>query len=184
MAVLQVRAEWTGLGTTPHVNVFNFSDAATSPQEAADAVAAFFVPIMVRVANDYTVLVDPVVRTLDAATGVLEGIDGVTTAVDVGESSAAPLPDAVQGLVQWRTGIFTAGREVRGRTFIPGLTASDLLDGNPAVATLAALQAGADAMISAGGGDFCVWSRTGGALAPVSTGAPWGEFAVLRSRRD
>lgn len=181
--VLQVRVGWSGLGVLDSVSVLNFLDSAASAQACVDAVEAGFSIFMAEISNDYTMLIEPVVRDINTATGQLQGLEGVTTSAIVGGNAAAPLAQATQALIQWRTGTFVNGREVRGRSFIPGSTATWISDGEPDAGALTLLAAGGEEVITESGGTMAVWSRSSGTAHAVTSVSAWPEFAVLRSRR-
>jgi hypothetical protein len=99
-------------------------------------------------------------------------------------STTEKLPDATQIVIQWRTGVYHNGREIRGRTFIPGLADFTNDEGNVALATRTAIQSDLDTWLAAQAGLFFIWSRKNGLTAVVSDSSVWNEFGVLRSRRD
>ena len=77
--------------------------------------------------------------------------------------------------------MYVGGREVRGRTFVPGLTESANDSGRPIAATRTAIATAFNTWF--GGHD-----PQGGILGvngftPVSTTTVWTEFAFLDSRR-
>lgn len=182
--VLQVRVGWSGLGVSDSVSVLNFLDSVASAQAAVDAVESGFAIFMAEISNDYTMTVEPVVRDINTATGQLQGLEGVTTSPITGLNSAAPLAQATQALIQWRTGTFVNGREVRGRTFVPGATATWIDDGEPDSGALSLLGAGGLDVIAESGDTLAVWSRSSGTAHAVSSVSVWTDFAVLRSRRS
>jgi hypothetical protein len=127
--------------------------------------------------------VDTEVDIINPSTGQLTGALTVTSTLITGGSADNPLPNATAGLVRWRTGSFSGGRELRGRTFIPGITeASNDANGNPSSTMLSAINAGSLALIT--NSALAVWSPTYGSVAPATSTSMWTEFAVLRSRRD
>jgi len=109
----------------------------------------------------------------------------VTSTVVTGTEGTEKLPPATQGLIEWRTGFFVGGREIRGRTFIPGLSnSSSAANGVPTSTWLTLAAAASTAIIGWTSSDFVVYSPTKHQKALVTAGQPWNEWAVLRSRRD
>lgn len=161
---------------------------ATSPntaQAAADAVHAFWDSIKASINNTFTFQVEPAVESVDSTTGQPTGITQVTSTVVTGTSATAYLPSATQALVQWRTGFFLGGREIRGRTYVPGIISSAITNqGTPGPALVTALNTAASQIITWASSDFVVYSRRHHAIGLVNSGTPWTKFAVLRSRRD
>lgn len=98
-----------------------------------------------------------------------------------GALSDEMLPIASQGLISWSTGVVFNNRRVRGRTFIPGLTQDANEDGRLGIATITALNPALAPLVGSG---LVIASRRSGTFVPVVSGSIWGQFAVLRSRRD
>jgi hypothetical protein len=117
--------------------------------------------------------------------------DGGPDVVNNGNGTGEPLPPATQTLIQWHTGHFRRGRELHGRTFIPGMTEDHSTSGVPATGWHNICQAAADGIKGSG---LIIWGRpipavdghaaVNGDFASTSTAAVWSRFAVLRSRRD
>ena len=182
--MLRLRVVWSGLA--PGVSVLHFNPAADD-QAAADA-ARTHVETWLNVVNNYVsvlegMTVDTEVDVVDVGSGALTGSFNVTTTLIVGASSDNPVPNAAMGLSRWRTGVFIAGRELRGRTFIPAITEVAIdANGNLASAPKAVLEAANLALIT--NSDLAIWTPTHAAVASVSATSWWGEFAILRSRRQ
>lgn len=127
------------------------------------------------------------VENVDPVTGNVIGTFPVDPVTLANGTAGARQPIVVQGLVQARTGVYDAGREVRGRTFLPGtLDASDN-DGAPTTAYQSEVagiwntfRADAEALTV----PPVVWSPTKGLSAEVSNYTVWNQWAILRSRRD
>lgn len=161
-----------------------FSEDGGSAADALGAVVDFWA------AADDAVHVSTTIRTsgelevvsLDGTiTGTLAAGDTVTR---TGTDDSDPLPPATQALVRWRTGIFTGGREIRGRTFIPSGGEAFSVAGVPGGGRLASLAGAAGSLASDPDSGLVVWSRTHAAQAIVSSAQVAPFFAVLRSRRD
>jgi hypothetical protein len=93
---------------------------------------------------------------------------------------------ATQGLIRWRTGVFIAGRELRGRTFIPGATESRSANGRPDSTYITTAETAAQDLLdnAALGAALVVYSVTHRQVELVQSRSVWGQWAVLRSRRD
>lgn len=176
----------SGVAGTPwYVNhYFTNSDDTAGAEGATAAVLAFWDAIDGLQANEVSGVVDSVVPVLSPVTGEISGLLDGGGGVWQGDSAASLLPIASQGLIQWRTAVFVSGRELRGRTFIPGLSEDCLdADGTLASGAITGFQAAATALIGADE-SFCIWSRTHGQAAIVTSATFPDYFAVMRSRRD
>lgn len=177
--------------TTPagggRVAVMHF-DEVVPPQECVDYVEDFWTGLRMQLGAQTVARVQGSGRLKDEATGQVTGFYSATApAAVLGALTDKPLADATQGLVQWRTGVVRGGREVRGRTFIPGLTVGSLDGGNLSGGARDAIGAAASALAGPITG-FGVWSRPvegrPGLLVQASGATVWTEFAVLRRRRS
>lgn len=105
----------------------------------------------------------------------------------VGKVAGEPVADATQALIAWPTGAVRRGRFVLGRTFVPGVAADNLGNGNLAVSAQSGMQVAANAFLGAGV-QFGIWHRpvggAGGELVGASGAAVRSELAVLRRRRN
>jgi len=126
-------------------------------------------------------------KEIDDGTGTLVNIWSETTAqTGAGATAGQCVPDAAMILLRWNTSTIRGGRFVKGRTYIPGLSTANVLDGNLATATVSALNTAVSTFVSSAT-SFGVWSRpdgaTAGLICDVTTASVWSEFAVLRRRR-
>jgi len=126
-------------------------------------------------------------RELDDTTGTLTGVwSNATAQTGAGATAGQCVPDSAQVLLRWFTDAIVGGTFLRGRTYIPGLSTANILDGNLAVATVTGIQTAINNFMTATE-TFGIWHRpvggAGGAFELVSTGSVWSEFAVLRRRR-
>jgi hypothetical protein len=123
-------------------------------------------------------------EVIDPATGQVSGTLPITTMTHVGASTTEQQPRAIQALVRWFTGVYVGGREIRGRTFIPGITEGGNDAGVPASALMTNLDSAANTLASDSSAKLAVWSKARGQAVDVVSAATWNQFAVLRSRRD
>lgn len=181
--MLRVRVNWTGLNTG--FSVIHFLPAADDQASADDAAAA--VTAFLQVCDNFlrvnqSAQVDPEVLSINVASGTTLASFAVSESVVTGADANDAVPNAAMALVRWRTGVYVAGREIRGRTFIPGFTENSVdANGNISSTAQSAIEAGANLM--AAGTDLCVYSPTRGSAAQVTNATVWSEFAILRSRR-
>lgn len=122
--------------------------------------------------------------TVDLATGQPNGTwtanpTAVTTMTGSGNYAAA-----AGAMINWHTGLYVAGRELRGKTFIVPLMPA-FFDGggrlSPANAN--AIATAAAAVIAPEGG-LGAYSRKYGTYAPALSASVPAKSVVLRSRRD
>ena len=180
----RVRTEFTGMQGAPWLSTMYFNDTGGTPQQAVTAVGAFWGAVDLHIDNevDWTTLTD--VETVAADSGQVVDITSTTPVTGTGASSSEALPFATQALVRWRTGDFINGREIRGRTFIPGVTELFNDNGRPIAALVSTINTAAATLIGDANSLLDVWSRQNGLARAVVTGSAWSEFAILRSRRD
>ena len=193
--MLAVRAHWAAANTPGGLSTFYFGGDHDA-HYYRESVAFLMNAIKYYLQSTTSVVIDPIVQTITPATGAItaEETDSEAMSVTGTHTDGKVVPNASQALLQWRTGVYRAGRQVRGRTFVPGISDDLVTAGELPSATVSAFQtAQSDFLDSAG--DFGVWSRPvaadpdhdqvarAGAFTPVSGGTTWSELAVLRSRR-
>ena len=109
--------------------------------------------------------------------------DGGTTA---GTAAGDLLPPATCGLMQFHTGVYVGGREIRGRTYLPYPVVGNNDNGVPSSSYIASIEDCYDKFNGAsfGNGAQVIYSRTHARAEYVSLASGWGEWAVMRSHRD
>lgn len=186
--MLRTTTQWDGIPGSPYFTVLHFegTDAAE-----ASAVHALTVELWDAMANYRTSIMTgqvlPEVEVVDVATGNVTATFAEPTAPVAAGTSGARQPYVVQGLVQARTGVYDAGREIRGRTFLPGTIDASDTDGVPSSAYITAISAIWSTFLTDGttaGVPPVIWSPTKGLSAPVAFYTVWNQWAILRSRRD
>lgn len=186
--MLRVTTQWGGIPGSPYFTVLHFSGTTEAQAEAAHAgVVALFNGLSNYRDSRMTGQVLTEVENVDPVTGNVIGTFAVTPVTLAAGTSGAAQPFVVQGLVQARTGVYDAGREVRGRTFLPGTLDKDDFDGAPSSAYQAAIAGVWNTFrtdLEALGAAPVVWSPTKGLAAEVSVYTVWNQWAILRSRRD
>lgn len=180
----RVRAALAGTYGGGMVSTMFFDSSAGTEQGAADSVRAFWYAMRNYLANDLTVQVEPVVYTVNPTTGLATGATSTSTTPVVGASGSAQLPPATQVLVAWHTGVFIAGRELIGKTFIPGQTVDSSTDGIVASGAATVIGGAATALGSSGPPQLVIYSRKHRLYESAGLGSVDTQFAVLRSRRS
>lgn len=127
---------------------------------------------------------DPQVDLVDPVTGSI--ISTVTVSVPTLTGTAAYDLSAVgvQGAVNWRTGTYVAGREIRGRTFQPLVGVNDLTAaGVFQSAYVTGKNTKAAQLIADPASTFVIWSRAHGRWEAVVSGTTNTLPSYLHSRR-
>lgn len=186
MALTRVRTVWTGVPGTPWYSNHYFDVDAGDAQTCTDAIIDFWSDTKAAQSSLVNWTVENSVTVLNPANG--QPTDVITTvgATDNGDGSGDMVTRASQILISWRTGVFLAGRELRGKTFVPAVVSSTI-DGDGGVESAVVVQflGYADALLTTPGHpNLQVWSRKNGTVTPVSSVQVSTEWAVLRSRRD
>lgn len=185
--MLEVLTDITTSSGAGKVAVMYFADGS-DPAVSTSAVFNFWDDVRVQIDSSVIFDVRTTGREVDEATGTLTGFwSAPGLAAVAGTGTGQSVADATQVLVQWRTGVVLNGREVRGRTFIPGLNAVNLADGNIGEAYRAAIETAAETNLIPLSIGFGVWRRpkegVPGAHVQATNATVWNELAVLRRRR-
>ena len=188
MTILRrVRTVATGVAGTPWYSNFHFTWVSGTEQDHLDLISNWWSAIVAQLDNTVTWNTEDDMALIDDATGNITGVETGTGSAVVGAETANALPPANQGLVHWFTSSFVGGRQLRGRTFIPGMCVDQTTSvGALQPATRTDFAAAADDLIanSSTPGPFRVLSRTNGTSAVVDTASVPSFVAVMRSRRD
>lgn len=187
MPIVKLEAEITGIGGGPGYSrmFFDVADASPGSTDMGFAEAAWrglWFELQNFISNQVTISFPSEAQIVDPATGNATGVTSVDIESVTGLSADEPMPWATQGLVRLRTGVYSGGREARGRTFIPGLTVIANNDGRPDSAFTGQTSDVSLALLQDGFSKPVVISK--GVAVPVSTVTIWGDWATLRSRRD
>ena len=183
--MFRVRVQFNGVPGTPYLATHYFNDEVGTAQTVATAAGNFWGAVDAQMDSDVNWQTIADVATVDSATGQITGSTATAPVTGSGAVSAVQTPRIAQGLVRWTTGVYLNGRQIRGRTFVPGLTVNAVaLDGEVAAATQAVMNAAAAALIADANTNFVVYSPATQSEALVTAGQAWNEFASLRSRRD
>lgn len=184
--MLRTTSVGTGLAGSPYYTTLYW--AGTDQADADDAVLAHQA-YLVRCQNfqnqGLSSQVNPEVQSVNPTNGdVINTFITATQTPTAGVSSTASIPRANQILVQLRTGVYVGGRQVRGRSFIPGIAAVavDQATGRVDSSARTAIANGMQTILTSL--PALVWSRKNGVAYSVTQVTVGTEFAILRSRRD
>lgn len=180
----RARVVTVGVQGSPYLTTLNFLESSSSPAGVSTAVGGFFDALSIVMHQDAIWDFDGVLDVVESTTGELQGVVNAPADSGTGTLAGDILPPATQGLIQWRTGFYVAGREIRGKTFVPAMTEAAATLGQMGSTTQSQLNNAAAALQSTPSANLAIWSRTHNAIAPVSASSVWNQFAVLRSRRD
>lgn len=181
MPAYRVRVGWTGLSGAPYLSTFYVGTGTVpDPQGAITVVDGFLNGIDTYVSNSLSWTTETEVFTFstpDTVTAVTATIPSTGPGIGSGDQ----LPHASQGLVRWATNTLVGNRRVKGRTFLPGMLETNCNSiGGLAPSMITGVTAAAALLAPY----LVIPSRTANLFAPVAGSSVWGQFAVLRSRRD
>lgn len=181
----RARVVSTGIAGTPYLSTFYFTESGNTPSQVQAALVAYLDTLAPFVNDELDMSIEPYLDVLDDATGEMSGREAIAAYTKSGSALGEPLARATQGLIRLGTGNFVAGRELRGKIFVPGPTQTANNDGQTHADYRAGLEAAvAELMLEANGVVLRVWSKTHGISWAAEDASAWSEFAVLRSRRD
>lgn len=182
-SIRRVRTTLVGVQGAPYYQNMFWPEAMTS-QEVVDRTADFWSIVDNVMVDECAWNVDPVVLTINDATGEVTAAETVNGANGQGLSTEEMLPPSNQLLIQWRTGQFVSGRELRGRTNVPALGDDVNTGGVPDVTVRGAVDTALEAWVVVDADPPLIWSRTHGVSHEVTSLTVWNQFAQLHSRRD
>lgn len=152
-------------------------------QANADALDLFLKGIDQFISNQQSMQVDSEVLEVDVGTGQTLGVGNIISTPTIGTQPGQMVPQLAQILVRWRTGFFSAGRELRGRTFIPGASAGAMATNGEVIASaLADVEVAAESLHL--DTEVGVWSPTKNVFATITSSSAWNEWASQRGRRQ
>lgn len=196
VSAARYRCELTGLVGGPGLTTFyaDTTDAGYSDGDFRDAVHAFLDGQKVLTSTAITWTGQSTIDYLDVATGEIQSQAFVSGFNVTGTNANEQLAPTTQGLVQYVTGVYVDGRQVRGKTFLPGITIDQSENpGRPTAGYLSGTLAQAALYVNAGVG-AAIYSRPrkatqtlparAGSIHAISGHFTWSQWAVLRGRRD
>lgn len=180
----RVRTAITGPFGGAMVSTFFFDASVATAQDAADSARAFWLDCAGVLHTSVSAQVESIVYTIDSTTGKATSTAATSTASVSGTSVTELIPPSNQALITWHTGVFSAGRELIGKTFIPGLTEDTNNAGVLSSAAISGLTTAANNLGSSGPPTLEIYSRKHKTFQPAGLGAVSHIFAILRSRRQ
>jgi hypothetical protein len=185
MSLWRHRTIFGGAGGLAGMATLHYWDTgATTPVEMeAQALSenSFWTAMRPFVSNQVTFTTQAQVDVLDITTGDIIDVQPVTSYGATGSATGDALPWATQGLINWRTGFYLHGRQLQGKTFIPGMTEAANLAGQMSVGERTGIQTAANNLIT--NTSLAVFSRkwfTAAQVTAANVGARW---AFLSERR-
>lgn len=185
--VREILVDWTTVNGGGKTSVMYFLDGTTVADQRA-ALGTWLASLEGGLHNTTSYFVRQEGRQLNTSTGALEGAWTETTDYSgTGTlTSGQPVPDATQILIRWSTDHVVNGRFLRGRTYIPGTTTTNVAGGNLAATIVSSYTTDSNTFVNAGV-QLAIWHRpingVGGVAWAVDSAQCWSEFAVQRRRR-
>ena len=180
----KIPVAWTGTPIQGGAVTTFYTDHSLAAAPNMAAVKAFFTALKGSFPIGITWTFPTTGMQLDIASGNPVGTWSTGAQTPETSTTSTTFAKHAGAVVNWKTGAFTGGREIRGKTFlVPLQNAAYDANGVIAGATQSALQAAATTLFGALTG-MCVWSRTYGAIAAVTSATVPTKIAVLTSRRD
>lgn len=185
--MIRVRVVFAGVPGTPWLATHYFSGDGTGgeAQLAVDAVRDFWLAVDNFMVNTVSWSTESAVAVMTTSPGTVTGLISTTVRSGAGGTAATLLPGMTNWIVNWRTGSFSGGRELRGKTYVPGPTESDNdTNGVPSGGSRTAIQTAADTLHAVATPSLQVWSRKNGVSSGVIAASVPAKWGSLRSRRD
>jgi len=182
---LRVTTTISGGQSAPYFNRLHFDDFngdQTSADAAVATVRQFWVLVAPSMSNTLSIQIDPEVFLVNNGTGEPEAVFVTTAAAVTGGNAGDRLPSLNQLLVQFRTGVFVGGREVRGRMFIPGLAEDNNTLGRPSAGVRTLVANAAQAELVENTPAVGILGMNG--FTEATSATVWNEWAYLTTRRD
>src|SRR4029453_13013983 len=184
--ILRQVALWNGFPGAPGDTTWYFAGGTTTN---VVQMRNFFAAIASLLPSSVTVQVQNTGDVVTAETGVATGSWSQASAAVVTGTAGGGYSGPSGVVMRLETGVFVAGRRLRGRSFLVPMAGS-IQDTNGTVAAtpLGTLNTAAAAAVTASGTSWLVWHRpvggSGGSVSPVTSAGIPDKIAVLRSRRD
>lgn len=166
----RVQFLYSGWAGGPGVSVLNFSPGTADWNDQAD-VDLFYDDLNTLTGSLVNMLVggitlqaSPELVIFDSATGDITDVKSPTASPTVHTSAAGTsrTSRATMMLIQYRTGVYVNGKQVKGRTFFGPLHSSNIaVDGLIESARLTDVPGWYSAILSGGGPRLCVYRRPG-----------------------
>lgn len=188
MGAMRIRVVWAG-PSAPLVSTHVALDldagtiTGTDAHDFHVAVATFWNSVRTVIVNDLSYVVVPVVDVIDNDGNITGRVSASNTAAAAGTVTTEASPYQTQGLVSWSTGSFVEGREIVGRTFIPGVPEAFSNDSAPDSSWITTVQNAANAYVGTTTCHVAVLSRQHHQITSIIGATARNQWKVLRSRR-
>lgn len=191
--VFEYRVGWNVGGANPGVTVFHGrNDGVISDQDTIEELAAraraFFDAVKGLVPGAVTWTFPGEGIEMNTSTGVLEDVYTFAPPASVTGTGAGNYGWPAGARVEWRTPAIVSGRRLRGRTFLVPITTNAMeANGTLSAGTITTMTNAANTFFSQSVFTDCapcIWSRTHGILADITSALVPDEVAIMRSRRD
>lgn len=182
--ISRYRTVFSGVAGAPWYSNMFFEGGTPEGEAYGEDVQNFWTGVASQMITAVTWEIEPTYTVFEASTGLITDVGGWAGDAGAGLVSGEGLPYAVQAIVNWHTSVYVAGRELRGRTFIPGLTVTANDQGTLLESAQADIQTAASGLISGSSGAMTIFSRTHLVEHIVETAQVPLKLGVLRSRRD
>lgn len=184
--MIEVITRWSTAGSPGGLTVMYFDPSSTAAQ-VRTAVATMWNAVDATLTTATSWTIDTSGRLIDEASGALTGFwNEASSKTGSGATAGVPVANSAQVLIRWFTGEVVGGRQLQGRSYVPGLATSNTVNGevNSTAQNTILTAATALAQDSAG---LLVWHRPGpngaGSYKHAPSAGVWNELAVLRKRR-
>ena len=195
--MIRVKTTFTGVTGSPYFSQFNFigndgTDSVANANASLTATKNFWVQMNGAMATSLSWTHLGTCDVVDPASGKITAQVAGTTQTGAGTGGTSMLPQEVQALIRWDTGLYPVKRRLVGHTFVPGLVQGACAsNGSPAALMTTCATNAIPALLTAPTlVKFVIWHRpaegatTGGVTAVPGSGSLGTKFAVLKSRRD
>lgn len=181
VSLRQVRVAWLGVTGPPGVTTLYFPVSAAVPMAA---VKAFFTTLAPLLPNAVSVTFPTSGMEIDIGSGQPTGTWTVGAQTGVSGSGGTAFAAPVGGVINWLTGSFVGGRQIRGKTFVVPMATAMYGTNGKLTSTATNAMGSAGTTLATGGNGLTIWSRRNAAAATVSAATAPDKAVVLASRRD
>lgn len=179
--ISKYQVQWVGGTGLPGLSTFYFSSTAAIPHTA---VKGLFSPVAGAIPSGITLRFPSSGMNIDDATGQPTGTWTAPPPTDLLGTGTGNYSAACGSLINWHTGIFQGGRELRGKTFfVPFVSGSFTASGTVSASTQTSLMSGVPALLT-GSNPPLIYSRRYGLSRAVASASVPNKAIVLTSRRD
>lgn len=176
----QVRVAWTGAKGLPGVSTFYCTGTMETFRAA---LHNFFNADKSLYPSSVTITIPSTGSDINSDTGLVTGVwtSGTDDAIACTGTGAYAAPAGM--VVNWHTGIYVGGRELRGKTFlVPMITTTFQSDGSLNDTDRAGVETDANTLADTTA-SMVIYSRSTNTIASVASASVPDLVAVLRSRR-